>query len=54
MKNRVLKTIFTIDFMIFVGSAIALDSLSWIPFIVCCVSGSLLFLFLYANGYLRG
>ena len=53
MKNMILKTIFTIDFIVFILSAICLDSLSWAPFAVCCVSGGLLFLFLYVNGFLK-
>lgn len=50
-KNTVLKFITYTDFMVFLYFACLLDSYSWIPFIVCCITGGYLALFIYANNW---
>ena len=50
MKKRILKTIAIIMGFIFMVSASALDSLTWIPTIMTVVSGLWLVLYAYANG----
>ena len=51
VKNFILKTITTIMAIIFIISACALDSHSWIPGILCAVSAAWLALFCYANDF---
>lgn len=52
IKNFILKTITTVAGCTFLFMACALDSPSWIPFILCVVSAVWLVLFSYANGYI--
>lgn len=54
MKNIILKTIAYICFALFVLAGCLLDSNSWIPFIVVCITGGWLFLFSYANNWFEG
>ena len=49
MKNIVLKTITILVAFIFIVSASCLDSLSWVPAIVCVASLGYLLLFALAN-----
>ena len=49
MKNTVLKAITAISTGLFIVSACAMDSVSYIPVIVCVVSMTWLALFAYAN-----
>ena len=49
MKNLVLKTIIYLLLLIFLFSASCLDSISWVPAIICVVSLGLLLLFLLVN-----
>lgn len=53
MKNKILKTTAAIMGILFLVSGCALDSISWIPFVVCGVSGAWLALFAYANNMFR-
>lgn len=48
-KNKILKIIVYINLIIFLTSACMIDSASWIPSIVCVVTGGYLTLFIYAN-----
>ena len=50
-KNIILKTIAYIDFLVFTISACLIDSNSWLPFVICCISGSYLAAFAYANDW---
>ncbi len=50
LKNIILKSVAYIMGGLFLVSACALDSDSWIPHIVCSVSILWLALFAYANG----
>lgn len=54
MKNIILKTTAYIMGILWIVSACALDSASWIPFYVCCGSGAWLVLFAYANKMFTG
>jgi hypothetical protein len=49
MKNRILKSITGIMAVLFVLAASALDSNSYIPYIICAVSEAWFVLFLLAN-----
>jgi|GEM_PF-2495465 len=49
IKNFILKTITYFAALLFLVSACAVDSPSWIPTIVCCVCMIWLTLFAYAN-----
>ncbi len=53
-KNIILKAVAWIMGILFLVSACALDSESWIPHIVCFVSLIWLALFAYANGQWGG
>lgn len=54
MKKIILKTTAAIMGILFILSGCALDSDSWIPYIVCYGSGAWLALFAYANGMFYG
>jgi len=54
IKNTILKATARIMGILFLVSACALDSDSWIPHIVCMVSLLWLALFAYANGQWGG
>lgn len=54
IKNKILKATAWIMGILFLVSACALDSDSWIPHIVCMVSLLWLALFAYANGQWGG
>ncbi len=47
--NRILTSITWIAGIVFLASASAVDSDSWIPFIMYCISGAWISLFVYAN-----
>ena len=49
MRKIILKTTAAIMGMLFITSACAWDSASWIPHIVSIISGAWLVLFAYAN-----
>jgi hypothetical protein len=49
MKNKILKAISGVAAMVFITSGCALDSQSWLPYIVCGVSLAWLVLFFIAN-----
>ena len=51
LKNRVLKLITLINGISFLYFGSLLDSYSWIPGIICCITFAWLTLFAYANGY---
>ena len=51
MKNKVLKAIAYIVGTLWIISACAIDSESWIPTIVCAVCTAYLALFSYANNW---
>ena len=52
MKNNILKGFTFFMAFIFLLSACALDSESYIPVIICVLSGAYLTVFAYVNGYL--
>ena len=54
VKNFILKFLACLAAFIFMTSACMVDSESWIPFIVCCVSMLYLMTFAYANDFFRG
>lgn len=54
MKNIILKIVGYINFIICMTAACAIDSDSWIPFIVMCITGGYLALFAYANDWFEG
>jgi len=49
IKNIILKTVMAVDGFIWLMSVCALDSESWIPLMVCVVTGCILALFCIAN-----
>lgn len=49
VKNFILKTVAWINFLVFLYFACWIDADSWIPFIICCITGAYLALFAYAN-----
>lgn len=49
MKNKILKTIIAATALIFILSVCLVDSESYIPFAVACISFGVLILFGYAN-----
>ena len=51
MKNKILKAIAYIAGTLWIISACAIDSESWIPTIVCAVCTAYLALFSYANNW---
>lgn len=51
LKNIILKTLGWVNFIAFIIAACAVDSNSWIPFIICCITGCYLALFAYANNW---
>lgn len=53
-KNTVLKSIGWINGIVFLYFACCLDSDSWIPFIICCITGTYLGAFAYANNFFEG
>lgn len=54
MKNTILKIITFILALVFIFCASAVDSESWIPYIVCCVCIVWFAIMIYANrDYLR-
>lgn len=53
MKNKILKATAWIMGFLFLLSGSALNSISWIPFVVCVGSGAWLALFAYANNMFR-
>ncbi|WPB45831.1 hypothetical protein KPGFFKBI_01186 [[Clostridium] scindens] len=50
-KNTVLKTIGWINLIVFLYFACCLGADSWIPFVACCITGTYLALFAYANDF---
>lgn len=54
IKNNILKASAAVAFMVFLVSSIALDSMSWIPFIFMMASAMYLALFAYANNGFEG
>lgn len=54
LKNTILITTASIAVIVFILSACALDSDSWLPFILGCASLSYLVLFAYANKMFYG
>ena len=51
LKNVILKTLGWVNFTIFIIAACAIDSDSWMPCIICCITGGYLALFAYANDW---
>lgn len=51
MKNTVLKTLAVLNLFVFIIAVCALDSDSWVPLIVMCITGAYLGLFAYANDW---
>lgn len=51
-KNIILKTTAWIAFIVCMISACAVDSNTWAPLIIFCISATYLMLFAYANGWL--
>lgn len=51
MKNFCLRLIGILNLLFFILGATMIDSKSWVPFIVCCATGSYLVLFAYANNW---
>lgn len=51
MKNRILKLWAYTNFILFLFFACAIDSESWIPTIIVCITGAKLALFGYANNW---
>ena len=49
VKNFILKTVAWINYLLFLYFACWIDADSWIPFIICCITGAYLALFAYAN-----
>lgn len=49
-KNCILKTTVWFMFLLFLVSACAIDSVSWIPTVVCLISAGWLCLFAWVNG----
>lgn len=49
LKNNILKTLGYLNFIIFLVSACAVDSETWLPLIVCCFTLGYLGIFAYAN-----
>lgn len=49
VKNFILKTVAWINFLVFLYFACWIDVDSWIPFIICCITGAYLAIFVYAN-----
>jgi hypothetical protein len=54
LKNIILKTLGWLNFIAFIIAACAIDSYSWQPFIVCCITGTYLAVFAYANDWFEG
>ena len=50
-KNTVLKTIGWINLIVFLYFACCFGADSWIPFVACCITGTYLALFAYANDF---
>lgn len=53
IKNAILKSMAWAMGLIFLISACAIDSPSWVPTILCVVSAAWLALFAYANGMIE-
>lgn len=49
MKNKILKAITLIFTLVFIASGSALDSVSWLPYIICGVCLAWMITFLIAN-----
>ncbi|MEG1994805.1 MAG: hypothetical protein RR255_00025 [Bacilli bacterium] len=54
MKNKILKLTTNIAALSFLFNACLLDSISYIPIVVCVISLSWISLFIYANDKGRG
>ena len=54
MKNIILKTTAGIAIILFIISGCALDSESWLPFVICLASIAYLTAFAYANKLFYG
>lgn len=53
-KNTVLKFIGYLNLIVFMYFSCCLDAQSWIPLIVCCITGGYLGVFSYANNWFEG
>lgn len=42
VKNFILKTVAWINFVVFLYFACWLDAYSWVPLIICCITGACL------------
>lgn len=51
LKNIILRTLGWANLIVFIIAVCAIDSNSWIPFIICCITGGYLALFAYANNW---
>ena len=49
MKNKILKAITGLTTLVFIASGSALDSVSWLPYIICGVCLAWLIMFFIAN-----
>ena len=54
MKNIILKTLAYLSMFAWIVAACAIDSESWIPTIIICVTSAWLTLFAYANDWFEG
>lgn len=54
MKDTILKATAYIAFIAYFTAACFVDSDSWIPFIIVCVSMGWLIIFAYANDWFEG
>lgn len=54
LKDTILKIITWLNFLSLLIFGCALDSDSWIPFIICCINIAWLALFGYANNWFEG
>lgn len=50
-KNKILKAIGYLNLTVFLFAACLVDSDSWVPSIVCLITGIYLGVFSYANGW---
>ena len=49
MKNKIISTVANVFLVIFLLAVCCLDSDSWLPLIVVCITGAWLTAFFYAN-----
>jgi hypothetical protein len=51
LKNAILMSVTAVMLAIFFLSIASVDSSSWIPFVLLCLSGGYIVIFAYANGF---